>query len=153
VAAEGDELVLADGARFLFDDAVQSGRWAQAIANPPSLLDKLGVKPGQRVAVVWIEDADFLEKLAERVAVTEDDDLDLLFLAADSLDDLDQLPEAMARPKPKGAIWIVSRKGKGATLKDVDVMAAARPLGLVDTKVCAFSATHTALRFTRRKTP
>jgi hypothetical protein len=46
----------------------------------------------------------------------------------------------------------VSLKGKAAGVKDTDVMAAAKPHGLVDTKVCAFSATHTALRFVRRRT-
>jgi hypothetical protein len=48
---------------------------------------------------------------------------------------------------------VVSRKGKAATLKDVEVMAAARVRGLVDNKVCAFSTTHTALRFVRRRSP
>ena len=31
------------------------------------------------------------------------------------------------------------------------ILAAARGQGLVDTKVCAFSKTHTALRFVKRK--
>jgi hypothetical protein len=40
----------------------------------------------------------------------------------------------------------VSRKGKAATLRDVEVMAAARDHGLVDNKVVSFSASRTALR-------
>lgn len=51
----------------------------------------------------------------------------------------------------KGAIWIVSRKGEAATVKDVEVMAAAKAFGLVDNKVVGFSKTHTALRFVRRR--
>jgi hypothetical protein len=35
---------------------------------------------------------------------------------------------------------------EGERVRDVDVMAAAREAGLVDTKVVAFSATHTALK-------
>lgn len=46
----------------------------------------------------------------------------------------------------------MSLKGKLARVKDVEVMAAAKACGLVDTKVCAFSDTRTALRFVRRKT-
>ena len=46
---------------------------------------------------------------------------------------------------------MVSRKGKAATIKDVEVMAAVKALGLVDNKVVAFSETLTALRFVRRK--
>ena len=45
----------------------------------------------------------------------------------------------------------MAQKGKGAPLKDVEILAAVRGHGLVDTKVCAFSKTHTALRFVRRK--
>ena len=41
---------------------------------------------------------------------------------------------------------MVSPKGKGALVKDTDVMAAAREAGLVDTKVVSFSDTHTALK-------
>jgi hypothetical protein len=40
----------------------------------------------------------------------------------------------------------VSRKGKAATLRDVDVIEAAKAVGLVDNKVVSFSPTHTALR-------
>ena len=47
---------------------------------------------------------------------------------------------------PAGAVWVVSLKGKAARIKDTDVMAAARAAGLVDNKVCSFSATHTALK-------
>ena len=36
-------------------------------------------------------------------------------------------------------------------MKDTEILAAARERGLVDTKVCAFSKTHTALRFVARK--
>jgi len=41
---------------------------------------------------------------------------------------------------------VVSRKGKAATLRDVDVIDAARASGLVDNKVASFSATHTSIR-------
>ena len=46
---------------------------------------------------------------------------------------------------------MVSRKGKAATIRDVDIMSICRPAGLVDTKVVGFSDTHTALRFVRRR--
>jgi hypothetical protein len=36
-------------------------------------------------------------------------------------------------------------------VKDVDVMAAAGPRGLVGVKVCAFSQEKTALKFVRRR--
>ena len=71
---------------------------------------------------------------------------DLVLLAADSTADLAELADLRAKIRPNGAIWVVSRKGRAATLRDIDVIAAARDNGLVDNKVVAFSDTHTSLR-------
>jgi hypothetical protein len=123
------------------------------------LLDKLGVRPGMRVAIVGtVEDDDevlddagpFRTRLAERTSdITvgrPKPDSDLVFLAADTTDDLAALARLRPRIRPAGAIWVVSRKGKAATLRDVEVIAAAREHGLVDNKVVSFSARRTALR-------
>ncbi len=155
IRVEGDDIVLSDGTRFTLDPG-QAEKWVHAILNPPSRLDKLGVKPGMRVVVDGVDDEAFLEELAGRVEVetgtAEDfEGVDLLFLAADDLAELDRLEDLKGVLADKGAIWIVSQKGKGAPLKDTDVLGAARGVGLSDTKVCGFSATHTALRFVVRK--
>jgi Protein of unknown function (DUF3052) len=116
------------------------------------LLDKLGVRPGSRVAIVGEVDPDgtFRAQLSDRTSdVTAGDPApatDLVFLAADSTAELEPLADLRGRIKPNGAIWVVSRKGKAATLRDVEVMAAGRDAGLVDNKVVAFSETHTSLR-------
>jgi hypothetical protein len=120
------------------------------------LLDKLGVRPGMRLAIVGElhddpdEAAEFRNELLERTSdVTNGPpkpDTDLVFLAADSTDDLTVLATLRPRLRATGAIWVVSRKGKAATLRDVEVMAAAREHGLVDNKVVAFSPTRTSLR-------
>jgi hypothetical protein len=114
------------------------------------LLDKLGVKPGMRVAVIDVDDGDFLARLSERTSdVTFGPPLsgtNLVFLGADSIAELMRIAELRSALVPNGAIWIVSRKGKAATLRDVDVIEAAKAAGLVDNKVASFSDTHTALR-------
>ncbi len=113
-------------------------------------IDKLGVRPGARVAVVGIPDQDIRAELAARthdVTVGEPlPETDIVLLAADSQEELAALPELRAALVPNGAIWVVSRKGRDATLRDVDVTSAARASGLVDNKVSSFSPTHTALR-------
>ena len=116
------------------------------------LLDKLGVRPGARVAIVGGVDPDgvFRDLLADRTSdVTLGQpapDTDLVFIAAESTADLATLADLRTRIKPAGGVWVVSRKGKAATLRDVEVMAAAREAGLVDNKVVSFSETHTSLR-------
>jgi len=120
------------------------------------LLDKLGIRPGMRVAIVGDLDDDetarsFRAGLADRTSDITDgppkSDSDIVLLAANSTAELAAaLPGLRARIRPNGAIWIISRKGKAATLRDVDLIAAATEHGLVDNKVVSFSPTRTALR-------
>jgi hypothetical protein len=114
------------------------------------LLDKLGIRPGMRVALIEIEDEDIRPLLAGRTSdITEgwpEPDTDVVLLGADSMAQLAVLPDLAGRIRPNGAIWVVSRKGKAATLRDVEVMGAAKASGLVDNKVASFSPTHTSLR-------
>jgi hypothetical protein len=114
------------------------------------LVEKLGVKPGARVAIIDVPDPALRELLIERTDdITEGEpkaNTDLVFLGADSVDELGRLPKLRARLRPDGAIWVVSRKGRTATLRDVDVIEAAIAAGLVDNKVVSFSDTHTSQR-------
>lgn len=114
------------------------------------LLDKLGIRPGMRVALIDVDDATIRPQLAERTSdLTEgwpEPDTDIVLLGADAIDALRPLEALAGRIRPTGAIWVVSRKGKAATLRDIDVIVAARAAGLVDNKVVAFSTTHTSLR-------
>jgi hypothetical protein len=113
----------------------------------------MGVKGGMRVAVMGLSDPTLSAELSEQgaVPVTELAELDLLFYAAESAEDLARVDALVPMLAEKGALWIVSRKGKAATVKGVDVMAAAEARGLVDSKVVAFSPTLTSLRFVRCK--
>jgi hypothetical protein len=114
------------------------------------LLDKLGVRHGMRVALIEIDDDEVRALLAERTSdITvgwPQPDTDVVLLGADSTEALAPLESLARRIRPNGAIWVVSRKGKTATLRDIEVMDVARTAGLVDNKVVSFSATHTALR-------
>ncbi|WP_394760485.1 DUF3052 domain-containing protein [Phenylobacterium sp.] len=152
VAADGADLVLADGARFALGEK-QAAAWVEAILNPKGRMDKIGVKAGMRAAVMGVKDATLSGELTAKgaIPVTELSNLDLLFYAADSAEDLARVDALVPMLSDKGALWIVSKKGKAATLKDIDVMAAAKAHGLVDNKVVAFSPTLTSLRFVRRK--
>jgi hypothetical protein len=113
-------------------------------------LDKLGIKPGMRVAVVDLEDEAFAAELRDRTHdVTRGEPLpgtNVIVVAADSHEALRRLAALRERIVPNGAIWVVSRKGRAATIRDTDVMAAAKAAGLVDNKVASFDETRTSLR-------
>ena len=132
----------------LFELGPTAAKWAEKIRNPPSLLDKLGVKAGMRVAVLGIDDDAFLEQLGERTddiaRRTPKKDTEIIFFGANTIGDLARLEKLRGYLTTAGAIWVVHTKGKGAAVKDVAVFAAAKEAGLVDVKVASFSATHTA---------
>lgn len=128
---------------FHLGDAAE--KWADRIRNPPGRLDKLGVKPGTRLKLIGRHDADFRSELDQRGAVMARSKPDLVFLAVASKDDLVELAY-----HSDCAVWVVYPKGI-QTVTESDVRTAGRAGGLIDIKVCSFSATHTALKFKPRR--
>jgi len=118
------------------------------------LLDKLGVKPGSRVAVVDVEDDWFLKDLKSRtrdvVSGRPRTPCDLVFYAAKTLRDLDRIREFKTWIEPDGAVWVIRPKGPASPLRDTDLIAAGLDAGLVDNKIASYSATHGAMRFVFR---
>jgi hypothetical protein len=114
------------------------------------LIDKLGVRPGQRIAVLGVESAEFLKELAARVPEytrgKRMDEADLIFFSAERVADLGQLSSLARALQKNGAIWVVYPKGQ-KHIREMDVIGAGKSVGLTDNKVCSFSVTHTALRF------
>jgi hypothetical protein len=115
-----------------------------------SILDKLGVKPGQRLLVLDIDDPSFAEQIANYgPAFTEpkkSDQFDLIFYAAQEKTALKHLGALRRNIVSNGAVWVVYPKGQPEIIRETDVISAAKSAGLVDNKVCSFSDTHTALR-------
>jgi hypothetical protein len=114
------------------------------------LIDKLGVKPGQRVVVLGVESPEFLVGLDARVPEYSRgrriSGADLVFFSAEDKADLTQLASLARSIEKNGAIWVVYPKGQ-QHIREADVLHAGKAAGLTDNKVCSFSLTHTALRF------
>jgi hypothetical protein len=124
-------------------------KWAERIRNPPSRLDKLGVKAESTVAIVGKLEAPFVDEVTARAARVERKmparPVNLLFYAAETRGDLERLEQLQKMIVPDGAIWVVRRKGS-TTITETDVLRLGKAFGLVDTKVVAFSDTHTAAK-------
>jgi hypothetical protein len=118
------------------------------------LLDKLGVKPGAKVAVVDLDDPSFMKLLRERTSDIVKGKprmpADIVFIAANELPDLQRLKEVKSWIEPNGAIWVVRLKGGRGPLRDTDLIDAGLAAGLVDNKIASFSDTHGAMRFVFR---
>ena len=115
-----------------------------------TLIDKLGVKPGQRIAVLGVEDAEFLSDLAASVPEYSRGNriskAELIFFSAEAREDLSQLKSLSRSISKSGGIWVVYPRGQ-KHIREIDVINAGKSAGLTDNKVCRFSGTHTALRF------
>ena len=152
VEADAGELSVAfRGGTASFTLEKKAENWREKILHPKSVIDKLGVKEESTVTVSGVTDQSFLKQLRDRTNhVSEKSFLkesDLIFYAVSSMQDLSKLAGLKKYLKMDGAIWVVSVKGRDATVKDTEVMAAGKKAGLVDTKVVGFSETHTALKF------
>ena len=124
------------------------------VASTRPLLDKLGVKPGSKVAIVDLDDAGFLTLLRGRtsdvVKGRPREPVDLVFMGAGELQDLKRIKDVKGWIEPNGAIWVVRPKGGRSEIRDTDVIAAGLAAGLVDNKIASFSDTHGAMRLVFR---
>ncbi len=118
------------------------------------LLDKLGVRPGSKVAIVNLDDAGFIKQMRERtsdiVKGKPRSKVDLVFVGAENAAGLKKLDELKTWIEPNGAIWVVRPKGGRSALRDTDVIDAGLAAGLVDNKIASFSDTHGAMRLVFR---
>ena len=138
------------GGHAQFELGRAADTWAKKILFPKSRIDKFGVKPGSRVAVIDIDDDDFLRELT---AVTphvtrrgRQRENDLIFVGAVSKKSLEWLSSLKSRLKKAGALWVIRPKGH-KEITEARVMAAGKAAGFVDVKVVKFSETHTAEKF------
>jgi hypothetical protein len=149
-AQNGELRLKTDNGLVIFELGRRAEKWRQKIASPKSVVEKLGVKPGEPVAVFGnLEDA-FLKKLKEQESAVSPgkvvDGVGWIFFAAETRDALAELKKIGGKMKGSGALWVVYPKGQ-KSITETDVIGAGRKAGLKDVKVVGFSATHTALKF------
>jgi hypothetical protein len=135
------------GGRAELELGAAAEKWAHKILDPPSLLDKLGIKAGVTIRLQGRFDAGFSHELKAAGAEAAGKLADLIFLAASGTADLARIPGLARKLQPAGGLWVIYPKGV-ETIREIDVIEAGRAAGLKDTKVVRFSATHTGLRFT-----
>jgi hypothetical protein len=149
-AVDGElRLQTADGLA-VFHLGAASEKWCEKILHPKSRIEKLGVKPGAKVALLGEFDAEFLREVGSLTGIVSKgkavSDSDWIFFAAGLKEDLAALPKISKSVQGAAAMWIVYPKGQ-KNITENDVLAAGRKSGLKDVKVVGFSPTHTALKF------
>jgi hypothetical protein len=149
-AADGELHVHTKDGLAIFDLGPKAAQWHQDIASPRSLVEKLGTKPGQSVALIGPFPSDFVAKLkAHGAHITESKNAKgypWIFLAAYEKSDLRCVPSIARQMQGATALWLVYPKGQ-KSITESAVRSAGLEAGLVDVKVVSFSATLTALKF------
>lgn len=117
------------------------------------LLDKLGVNAGHRVVLVGAFEADLVEQLRARGASVSRRvvrDADQIYLAAENDADLRKIASLRKSMSKAGSFWVVRPKGPKTPVTEDATRQAGLDAGLVDVKVVAFGATHSAMKFVYR---
>jgi len=130
-----------------------AARWAERIAKPPSLLDKLGITAGSAVHVTGLDDdEDFGKALAAAkiVRVPLGKKASVVVVGIASRDALSIVKKARKAVGDGLALWIAYPKGLKVLSED-HVRGAAIEAGLVDVKVARFSVARSALKLVVRK--
>jgi len=135
-------------------DARPLGEPAAVEVHPErELVDKLGVKPGMRVAVVGVSDDTLSSIVAQRAAEVAHTPpagrVDVIFFEPGAIDDLARLPELAEHLEFDGMLWVLWPKGR-AELRQSDVQHAGLGAGLVDVKVVSVSEQLSGLKFVYR---
>jgi hypothetical protein len=149
-AKDGELRLKTDDGLVVFELSGRAEKWREKIANPKSVMQKLGVKAGEPVAVFGKLDAEFLKKLKEQksamAAGRTVDGVGWIFVAAETREGLGEVKKIAPKMKESAALWVVYPKGQ-KSITEMDVIGAGREAGLKDVKVVCFSPTHTALKF------
>lgn len=144
-AAGGILRIQVAGAVAEFPLEEKAERIAQRIRSPPTVLDKLGLRPGQRVHCSGLP-AD-LQADVDRLGVAGGrGNLDAVLLGVEGTAGLARIAELRGRLAPDGMLWAIYPKGR-REVGEADVIGAGRAAGLKDVKVARVSATHTGLKF------
>jgi hypothetical protein len=149
VAVDGGALVVRtdDSEARLELGTPTADKWARLIKEPKGLFEKLEVGAESRVAVVDVSDIPFLTAIRERAASVVEGRVPggaaVIFFGVETRDALRKLALLRARMVETGVLWLIRPKAS-KVVTERDVFEAVRAAGLVDTKVVAFSKTHTA---------
>jgi hypothetical protein len=114
------------------------------------IVEKLGVKPGARVAMVALADEALASELAAVGANVRAGaprgEVDVILFGVKTEGDLARIPALASKLARDGALWTVRPKGKNGVAEGA-AFAAGHEAGLVDVKVARYSETHTANKF------
>lgn len=148
--AEAGSLTLSANGESLAIDMPEAdaARWCAALLKPvPTLTEKLGIAPDTPAFLIGETDDPALHAALSQGRAAMPEDAALLLAIVRGVTDL----EPACALAGQRHIWILTGKGKHATVRESDLRAWLREAGFGDSKSCAVSQTLTGTRWQRRK--
>ena len=145
----GNLLVCSDKGTLSVSLGTSASRWQDKIRNPPTLLDKLGIKSGHVVKIIGDAPVEFIELLIAsdvRIVKEVSEPSSLYVLFVETVEELTMLSEIRSQMAKSDCVWVVYPKGR-KHFTQLDVLNHGRSLQLTDIKICAFSGELSALKF------
>ena len=113
---------------------------------------KLGISGDTVVRLIGAVDDDALRAALSSAKAVAEKNADLIVARVNTPDELAQALRTTAKQlAARVPIWFIYPKGRGHALTENEVRSTGLAAGIVDTKVCAVSASLTGLRFVRRR--
>lgn len=152
VSTEGTLLVISQTrSKISFELGSALNQWVKKIRNPPSRIDKLGVKPGMRCWLGGRFEAAFQAELkaAGATMTKQIPKCSIAFRHIAHRDQLDQLIECCEALPAKTNLWVVWPKGN-SDVTQAEVLSTVQRSGFGPSKTASFSQDLSSMRFARK---
>lgn len=129
----------------------RTAKWYDAVMNPKTPAEKLGLPAGSRVRIINIDDEAIVSSLTEHgvtLIADRSDNCDAVLLGVERPADLRQIPSLADTLQPEGVIWLILSKSSRAVTQG-NVQGAARNVGMTELKDVSVTEAFSAYRLAR----
>jgi hypothetical protein len=155
LAVRNDSLIAStpDGALSISLGKIEAEKWLQALKNPKSRAEKLGLKAKMRV-YVFSDNSEISEEIlsADCVVCKRIDDADLMFMPVMNSKALNGFSKISAATDRAQHVWVLREKGSAAKVPEKLFFDAAAAASFKPTKTLRWSEELTADRYSRAAT-
>ena len=116
-----------------------------------TVVDKLGVKPDERVEITGDVGSELRREVKERLGrgFVRSGELDGAIVMVESLEDAERaIAEYRPRLRDTGYLWVLTRKrGQDGYVNQMHLVPGAKARGLIDNKTCSIDDERSGIRF------
>jgi DUF3052 family protein len=116
-----------------------------------SIVDKLGVKPDERIEVTGDVGTELRREVKERLGrgLVKSGELDGAIVLVQSLEEGEEILRSYrSRLRDTGYMWLITRKrGQDGYVNQMDLVPAAKRALLIDNKTCSIDDSRSGIRF------